>query len=99
MPFGRKFGLWFKQQPVDVGAVEQAALPRLRGIEDTVDEIEKRATDVFERRHREVSLGAVDHFGGYDLACGLFEDVLAAVAHLKPGRNARREFDHLMVEE
>src|ERR1700733_9764203 len=64
MTFRRQFAFGIGQQTVDIAALEQAALACAWGFQRVADEFKKRATKIFERRHREIAFRPIDHSVG-----------------------------------
>src|SRR4051812_14604215 len=97
--FRAHFSFRILQHVIDEGSLVQTALPCAWRGQHVADVSQKRPAQIAQRGYREITFRPVDDFVMHMAASRLLQNVFAAVPDLQPGRNARRQFDDLVVEE
>src|SRR3954454_6362460 len=89
----------FRQQIRDGVVVEESPLLGAGVGQGVTHALKIRPVELPDGRHREISLGAVDHLVRDDTAARALQHALATVGQLELRRDATRELVHLVVEE
>src|SRR5664280_2498285 len=88
-----------REQPLEMIAAKQPALPGSRGVEALADQGQGVALERRQGGDREVALGAIDHRIGDEPASRGLEHALATLGEFELGRAGGRELDELVIKE